>query len=106
VAIEIARTMSESLPTNSWGWIQLAFSLHELKRTEEAKNVLLSVVDKFPDESMIPYNLACYCCQLGELKDAWRWLKKAIDLSGKEDIRMAALDDPDLEPMWTQISEI
>jgi hypothetical protein len=35
-----------------------------------------------------------------------QWLEKAIDLAGKEDIRQLALDDPDLEPLWTKIGEI
>jgi hypothetical protein len=52
------------------------------------------------------HNLACYCCRLGNLKEAMQWLEKAIDLAGKKDIRMMALDDPDLEPLWCQISEI
>lgn len=106
MAAEIARAMSEMLPDNSWGWIQWAFSLHKLKRTKEARGVLLPIADKFPDESMIPYNLACYCCQIGDRKEAWRWLERAVDLEGKKEIRLAALQDPDLEPMWTDISEI
>jgi hypothetical protein len=36
----------------------------------------------------------------------WEWLKNAIDLSGAEDVKMLALNDPDLEPLWTEISEI
>jgi hypothetical protein len=31
---------------------------------------------------------------------------KAIDLQGKKEIRLIALDDPDLEPLWPDISEI
>jgi hypothetical protein len=40
------------------------------------------------------------------LKEAMKWLEKAIDLAGKKDIRLMALDDPDLEPLWTKIGEI
>jgi hypothetical protein len=50
--------------------------------------------------------LACYASQLGDLKGAWEWLSKAFDLSGEEDLRRQALDDPDLEPLWTRIAEI
>jgi predicted Zn-dependent protease len=106
MAAEVARGMSVILPDNSWGWIQWAYSLHELKRTKEARSVLISVADKFPDQDMISYNLACYCCQLGALKEAMQWLGKTIDLAGKKDIRLMALDDPDLEPLWNDISEI
>jgi predicted Zn-dependent protease len=105
MAAEIARAMSELLPENSWGFIHYAYSLHELKRTKEAYAVLLPVADKFSD-STIRYNLACYSCQLGQLKESMQWLELAIDLAGKKDIRLMALDDPDLQPLWSQIGEI
>ena len=52
-------------PENPWGPFHLAFSLHELKRTQEAYDTLIQVVDKFSNEHMMLYNLACYSCQLG-----------------------------------------
>ncbi len=106
MAAEIARGISEILPDNSWGYIQWAYSLHELKRTREARCVLLPVADKCPDDYLIRYNLACYCCQLGERKESLQSLDKAIDLAGKKHIRLMALEDPDLEPLWNDISEI
>ena len=104
-AVEIARTLSEMLPEYSWGFIHYAYSLHELKRTREAYGVLIPVVDKF-SEPTIRYNLACYSCQLGHLKEAMLWLGKAIDLAGRKDIRQMALADPDLKPLWPKIGEI
>lgn len=106
MAAEVAQGMTKMLPTNSWGWIQWAYSLHELRRTQEAKDVLLPVVDKFPNQYLIRYNLACYCSQLGELKKAFSLLKQAIDLAGEKDIRLMALDDPDLQPIWAEIGDL
>jgi predicted Zn-dependent protease len=106
MAAEVARAISTIVPDDSFGWIYWAFSLHELKRTKEAWNVLIPVADKFPQESTISYNLACYACQLGNLKDGMKWLEKAVDLAGKKDIRMMALDDPDLEPLWAEIGDL
>jgi hypothetical protein len=91
------------LPDNSWGYIHWAFSLHELKRTKEAQGVLLPIADKFPNQYIISYNLACYCCQLGQKKESMQWLGKAIDLAGEKVIRVMALDDPDLEPLRNEI---
>jgi tetratricopeptide (TPR) repeat protein len=105
-AVEIARAISDLLPENPFGHFHLAYSLHELKRTKEAYDVLIAVVDKFPTEHLIRYNLACYACRLGSLREAYQWLEKAVDLAGKEDIRQTALDDPDLEELWFQIAEI
>jgi tetratricopeptide (TPR) repeat protein len=105
-AAEIARSIAELLPDNPFGPFHLAYSLHELKRTKEAYDVLIAVVDKFPNEHLMRYNLACYSCQLGNMKEAYQWLEKAIDLAGKEDIRQTALEDRDLEPLWAEIGEI
>jgi predicted Zn-dependent protease len=106
-ALEVARGISVTLPENAWGYIHWAFSLHELKRTREALEVLLPMAKKFPDDYLIQYNLACYCCQLGQLKEAFYRLGTAMHLAhGKIDVRQMALEDPDLEPLRKQIQEI
>jgi tetratricopeptide (TPR) repeat protein len=63
--------------------------------------ILQSAEAKFPREAAIPYNLACYYCQLKELEKAKRYLKKAfeIDLNW----RKAALSDEDLKPLWDSL---
>ena len=33
-------------------------------------------------------------------------VKRAIDVAGKFDVRMKALVEPDLEPLWVDIAEI
>ena len=103
---DIAQALCKLVPRYSVGFIHLAYSLHEMKRTKEALNTLLPVAHKFPDEWQIPYNLACYSCQLGELKEAWQWLERAFTISDKVEIKTKALEDRDLEPLWKQIGEI
>lgn len=48
---------------------------------------------KFPEEYLIRYNLACYARQLGNLKEAREWLKKASALAGTKQIKLMALED-------------
>jgi hypothetical protein len=43
--------------------------------------------------SLIGYNLACYECQLGNLKAAWKWLVIAFDLGDAKQVKLMALDD-------------
>jgi len=105
-AVEIARTMARALPANPWGHFHLAFALHELKRTREAYDGLNPIVDQFPKEWLMRFNLACYACQLNLLDDAMHWLEKAIAVAGDNDIRMMALDDADLKPLWNQIGDL
>lgn len=101
----IRRSAHNLEAAHSWGFIHYAYSLHTLERTKEAYGVLIPVVDKF-NEHIIRYNLACYSCQLGNLKESRQWLEKAIELCGKKDIRTMALNDPDLEPLWKEIGQV
>jgi hypothetical protein len=34
------------------------------------------------------------------------WLEKAFELGDPKQLKLMALDDPDLEPFWTEIGEI
>jgi predicted Zn-dependent protease len=105
-AAETAQILCRVVPGTPLGWINLAYALHELKRTREAYQVLLPVVDRFPEEYVIRYNLACYCCQMGNLEEARVWLKKAIALGGPETIKQMGLSDPDLQSMRAEIQRI
>jgi hypothetical protein len=77
-----------------------------LKRTQEAWDALISVHEHFPEISTIPYNLACYACQLGQVATALTWLKRAMKIGGRESIRKMALEDADLKTLWMQIKKL
>ena len=62
------------MPESALGWVHRYYAFHELKRTAEARDNLLRVVDKFPEDPIMRYNLACYECQLGNLERAKQWL--------------------------------
>ena len=51
----------------------------------------------------IPYNLACYACQFGNLELALDWFQAAKQVGDPDKIREVALLDPDKEPIWDQI---
>lgn len=99
VALDVARVVSQIDPGRPSGWINQSFSLHELNRTEEARELLLPLAKRFPKESIIPYNLACYSCRLGNLTEAREWLLRALRLLRKADFKSMALTDPDLAPL-------
>jgi tetratricopeptide (TPR) repeat protein len=97
--VEIAGAAIKLDPNRPDAWIHRSFALHELKRTQEAFNRLLPVADRFPKVWTIPYNLACYCAQLGRLDESREWLKKAMAIDERT-VTLAAADDPDLKPLW------
>jgi len=43
---------------------------------------------------------------MGELKDAWDWLKLAISLGVSKEFKLMELDEPDLKPLWLAIRDI
>ena len=73
---------------------------------QAAWDALLPAFEKFPKEPTIPYNLACYACQLRRLDEARQWLERAVKIAGKEKIKFMALNDDDLEPLWQEIKRL
>lgn len=104
--LDIASALIQTAPDSPHGWVHRSYCLHELKRTAEARDNLLRVVDKFPEDAIMRYNMACYECQLGRLPEARQWLRKAFTLADVGRIRAMALDDLDLKPLWKEISEM
>lgn len=107
-AREVAETILRLAPERSFGWIHLAYSLRRVEGggLESAWNLLRPAFDRFPQERMIAYNLACYAAQMGRLDDGWEWLLKAVELTGQpQAIKEMALHDSDLEPLWNRIRE-
>jgi tetratricopeptide (TPR) repeat protein len=73
----------------------------ELNQIAAAKEILLNAEAKFPKEAIIKYNLACYCCQLGEIENAKNYLKKVFEIDSTW--RVQVLDDEDLRPVWDSL---
>jgi predicted Zn-dependent protease len=67
VCLNIARAMTELEPDKPGVWIDYAQSLHRLKRTQEAYDLLASVSDRFHQHPTVFYHLAVYACQLHRL---------------------------------------
>jgi tetratricopeptide (TPR) repeat protein len=101
--LDIAAALIQLNPEDPLGWVHWAYALHELKRTSEARDSLLGVVNRFPTSATMRYNLACYECLLGRLEEAKQWLEKAFTLGDSRKTKLTALEDPDLEPLWKDI---
>jgi tetratricopeptide (TPR) repeat protein len=102
-AVAVAQQVRDRLPNDLWGHFYTAYAQHELKHTRAAYETLYAVAANFPKDYLVCYNLACYACQLGKLEEAMRWLKQAMSLADKRNLTEAALQDPDLQPLWPQI---
>lgn len=105
-ALAAAQRLIVVSPSSHHGWINQSYSLHELRRTQEALDKLLRVANRFQDIGTVPYNLACYHCQLGDLDAARLWIQKAVKVQGRERVREMALSDHDLKPLWTELRNL
>lgn len=100
-AAELASALRETFPDEPGFWIQLAFAKRRAEGLEVARHILSDALLRFPNVATIPFNLACYECQLGRLDEAMHRLKQAFGLD--EACRDAALEDEDLKPLWNRI---
>ena len=105
--LQVARSLIQAAPDRASGWLHQAYALRRVAEggLKQAWEALLPAFDLFPKEAIIPYNLSCYACQLKDLEGARLWLKRAIAIGGKERIKLMALADSDLEPLWPEIRD-
>jgi predicted Zn-dependent protease len=104
LALEVAEALVKLQPNDPQPLIHRSYVLHDMKRTQEAYDLLLPALKRFKDECIIAYNLACYACQLGDLARAKELLALACDRGDAKEIKLMALDDVDLAPLWTAAS--
>ena len=105
-AVEAADRLIAQMRDKPDGYIKRAYALHELKRSQEAWDTLHPVSERFNDNWLIPYNLACYAAQMGREADAVKWYRKALRVGDERELQEMALSDPDLQPIRPKIEKM
>lgn len=107
-AAEAAMLQCEMAADDPSGYVHWAYSVRRQPGggLQPAWDILHSAYRRFPKESIIPYNLACYAAQMGQLEDSWEWLQKAIRIAGAGPIKTMAMQDADLAPLWPRIEQM
>lgn len=103
-AVAVANDLTTLLPAEASPWIWLAYATRRKTggSIADAKVILAGVEPKFRKNYLFPYNLACYCSQLGELEESQLWLEKAIAIDNAS-VKKMAVEDPDLKPLWDSL---
>jgi hypothetical protein len=106
--LAIAREHVQAAPKSIAGWIHQAYSVRRVAGggLQAAWDALFPAMEQFPEDCLVPYNLACYACQLQQPDKARILLKRAMSLGGREHIKRMALNDSDLKPIWKQIDAL
>lgn len=92
------------------GWVHRAFSARRMEGggLQAAWDALRPAAELFPDEPLVPYNLACYACQLGRLDAARHWIEvarlAAAKRKGDAVLKQMALADSDLTSIRDHIA--
>ena len=108
-ALQVGEKLVEVAPERCSGWIYRAYALRRVKHggLPLAWAALRPAFEKFPKETVVSYNLACYAAQFGRLDEAWDWLHKAIEAAGDvKSIKERALADIDLQALWDRIRQL
>jgi tetratricopeptide (TPR) repeat protein len=92
--LQLCERLCAMRPSEAYGFIHAAFCLHELGKTEKAKNLLLAGPSALLDEPVYYYNLGCYDAVLGHLDQALAYLRASFRLNRA--FRDVARRDPDL----------
>jgi predicted Zn-dependent protease len=94
----LGRSLFKLWPDECSFYVRTGFCLHEMKRTQEARQTLLDGPEALRSHAVYFYNLACYEAQLGNIAEAKRQLASCFKMD--KNYKAESLDDPDLEPLW------
>lgn len=98
----VARELLRRMPEHPKTWVDVAFAVRRNESLNAARELLETAEAMFPEDALIQFNLGCYACQMGDIEEAKKRVEKATSLDRK--FQMLALDDPDLEPMWADLT--
>ncbi len=108
-AAKVGRALIAAAPDSAAGWLHHAYALRRAPNGGllAAFNALAPSAAKFPEEATIPYNLACYTCQMErETSETMNWLQQAITAGDRKEILTMAMKDPDLKPVHAEIAAL
>ena len=93
--ITLASKVTRDAPELERPWIAWAYALREKQAVGDAYDILIMAEEVLEKPSpLLDYNLACYCCLMGDLTEARRRLKRAC--AREPEWKTEAAADPDL----------
>lgn len=81
-------------------WIALARAFYHKEQIAEAYAVCLARVNDFAKCWELLYDTARYACVLGNRRDAEHYLHLAMTAGDRQAVKLRALVDPVLAPLW------
>lgn len=94
---DLARELIQRDAADAAVWVTCAYATRRVDSLAAAEIILIQGEKHHPEEPTIQFNLGCYACQRGDLKEARRRVARAIELDAK--FKAIAASDPDLIPL-------
>lgn len=101
----VSRVLCEVMPNSAESWICQANTIRKCKGVREALELLAKAQKRFNGHPVILYNLACYAAQVERFEEASRWLTEAFRTEDGIALKVAAVYDPDLRPLWEKVGD-
>lgn len=104
-AFAVASLWVSSDPGEVSAWINRAYSARRRPGggIREAVTLLEPANSVFALNAAVPFNLACYHAQLGNLPRAREYWLMALERGDGKELLRQALAEPDLEPLWHEL---
>ena len=94
----VAKSLALHDPDEPQFTIWWAYATRRADSLDAARLILVNAVERLPEVPIFLFNLACYESQLGDVEVAKARLQHALNLEPK--LRLIALEDEDLRPLW------
>lgn len=98
----VTKKLAEWNPDEPGYFIYWAYAMRRSESIHQAHAILMRAAGLHPMDGMIQFNLACYESQFGNIDRAKAHLTAATKADAK--FKLMALEDPDLEPLWTLLA--
>lgn len=105
-AAAVAGRLVEQAPDQTFGWIHRAYAVRRQAGggLDQAWVLLRPALERFPQNPIVAYNLACYAAQMNQMEEAWSLFQRALAVAPKRaELLAMALADHDLKPLWPRI---
>jgi Flp pilus assembly protein TadD len=101
LALRVSQKLCRVAPDAGAGFLHAGFCLHQLGKTAEAKNLLITGPVALLKEPIYYYNMGCYEALLGNVHDAEANLQISFKMDSS--FRDLAKKDPDLKALHAVI---
>ena len=101
LALRVSQKLCRVAPDAGAGFLHAGFCLHQLGKTAEAKQLLITGPVALLKEPIYYYNMGCYDALLGNVRDAQIHLQTSFQMDAS--FREIAKRDPDLKSVQALI---